>query len=105
MDLPSSGTHVSRAEDSARNLLASRPLARALLLFLRKMQQESFLLFQSSEGSLEAGLRFPGQHQARPGKHLLSSPSWRCPSEQPWFWMLRRDIRTMLVERETRLLL
>ena len=69
--LPSSGTHVSWALDSDRSLLASRPLAKALLLFLRKMQQESSLLLQSSKGSLEAGLRFPGQRQVRPSKHAL----------------------------------
>ena len=69
--LPSSGTHVSWALDSDRSLLASRPLAKALLLFLRKMQQESSLLLQSSKGSLGAGLRFPGQRQVRPSKHAL----------------------------------
>lgn len=76
--------HVHWSWDSDQRLLASRPLAKALLLFLRKMQQESSLLLQSAKGPLEVGLRFPGLRQARPDQaNMLSAQLCGCPSEQP----------------------
>lgn len=71
---------LSWAWDSDRSLLASRPLAKALSLFLRKMQQESSLLLQSAKGPSRRGS--DSQASARPGQLRPARPPSRADARR-----------------------